>query len=73
MGFGVDHFVFEEFAEGFEDFFGFFACLVGDFLKGEFSAFQCVYDEFVGFVEFYHGCVHLDGCVYWLLGFSILR
>jgi hypothetical protein len=33
-GVGVDEFVFEEFAEGFEDFFGFFACLVGDFLEG---------------------------------------
>ena len=31
---GVDEFVFEEFAEAAEDFFGFFACFVGDFLEG---------------------------------------
>ena len=38
-GFGVDEFVFEEFAEGFEDFFGFFACFIDKFLECLFSVF----------------------------------
>ena len=33
-GFGVDEFVFEEFAENFEDFLGGYVYFVGDFLEG---------------------------------------